>query len=185
MPNGFTEDWYREHQAKMGAARSRPRLIDRDREVIGAHLQDRASGAREAPGGEGAEGSPQRRHKQPKRRDEEALQKQVAALLDWALPWDYRWLHIPNQKGTRKGFEVQILKSFGVKPGAADVLILTPQRTFVWIELKAPKGVLSDEQKHWRDWCHVVGAAWFCCRSLDDVIAACQDAGIQLRARAS
>jgi hypothetical protein len=57
--------------------------------------------------------------------EEDDLQRQVAAYLNWSLPSDYRWLHVPNG-GRRDRVAAAILKSFGVKAGAADVLIFTP-----------------------------------------------------------
>jgi hypothetical protein len=114
----------------------------------------------------------------------------VASFLDWALVPPARWLHIPNG-GKRDAREAARLKGMGVKAGAADVLILSPSWKrdghweFVWIELKSATGSLSRDQKDWRDWCRSIGAPWFLCRSRDDVIAACEDAGVPLKARAS
>jgi len=120
----------------------------------------------------------------PIQRPEQGLQITVAAFLDWALPEDYRWLHIPNGE-KRNPVIAAILKAMGVKPGAADVLILCPNGRFIWIELKSTKGRLSTDQASWRDWCHAIGAPWFLCRSLDDVVAACEDAGVPLLGRAA
>jgi len=119
--------------------------------------------------------------KKPRKREEDALQQQVAAYLDRALPAPLKWLHIPNG-GRRDPVVAAILKSFGTKPGAADVLILRPEG-FIWIELKALKGVLSEEQKAWRDWCRSIGAPWFLCRSLEDVIEALVSEQITLKGR--
>jgi len=78
-----------------------------------------------------------------------------------------------------------LLKAFGVKKGAADVLILGWPASFIWIELKTATGTLTREQKDWRDWCRSIGAPWFLCRSLDDVIEALESLQIRLLARAS
>jgi len=127
--------------------------------------------------------APQPTSKKKKRsREEDDLQRQVASFLDWALPAEYRWLHVPNG-GRRDRIAAAILKSFGVKPGAADVLIFTPGQRFIWIELKAAKGVLSKDQKDWRDWCRSIGAPWFLCRSLDDVIEALESLQIRLKGK--
>jgi hypothetical protein len=116
------------------------------------------------------------------RHEEDTLQQQVASFLNWALPSEYRWLHVPNG-GRRDRVAAAILKSFGVKAGAADVLIFTPGSRFIWIELKAEKGVLSKDQKDWRDWCRTIGAPWFLCRSLDDLIVALESLQIRLKGR--
>ncbi|MGL4442993.1 MAG: VRR-NUC domain-containing protein [Alsobacter sp.] len=116
-------------------------------------------------------------------RPEQELQIAVAAFLDVALPTDWRWLHVPNG-GWRTPAEASLMKAMGQKAGAADVLILPPAGRFIWIELKSPAGRLSDSQADWRDWCASIGAPWFLCRSLDDVIEALASLQIRLRARA-
>jgi hypothetical protein len=187
MAGGFSEDWYRDHQQRVAAMRARPRLVDRDAaavrlDVVGAPGQGRVNletrvEAAPAPIEAKAE------KKSTRQRLEDELQKQVAGFLDWALPAGFRWLHVPNG-GRRDPVVAAILKGFGVKPGAADVLILTPAGRFVWIELKSPTGQLSSEQQDWRDWCRAIGAPWFLCRSLDDVVEALTSLQIRLRVRA-
>lgn len=167
MGNGFTEEWYRERQERQTLQAARAVVARQAAEA--KHVPPPAAAPKKA------------RKSYP----EEELQKQVAAFLDIALPDGFRWFHTPNQRGTRKRWENAMLKAMGVKAGVADVIILTPQRAFIWIELKAAKGVLSDDQKGWRDWCHAIRAPWFCCRSLDDVIVALTSLNIRLKARAS
>lgn len=121
--------------------------------------------------------------KKPRQRPEEELQKQVADFLDRALLPDYRWFHTPNERGGRSKVENMILKTCGVKAGVFDVIILCPDLRFVPIELKSKDGRLSKDQKEWRDWALSIGAPWACCRSLDDVVAALDDAGVPLRMR--
>jgi hypothetical protein len=107
----------------------------------------------------------------------------VAQFLDASLPADWRWFHTPNESGTRARWENQRLSALGVKPGVADVILLKPDGRDVWIELKSARGVLSEAQKGWRDWRRSIGAAWFLCRSLEDVVAALEDCGCALRGR--
>lgn len=155
------EAWLAAHNAKM--ARTPLRVIDRDATPV-------------APGPQ-----PVAKAKKPAI-PEEDIQILVAAFLDRALPADYRWLHIPNG-GARSKREGGIFKAMGVKAGAADVLILTPVGKFIWIELKTATGRLRTEQEGWRDWCRAIGAPWFLCRSLDDVIEALESLQIRLRVR--
>lgn len=183
MSYGFDQEWLDKHNAKRAAQRvSHPtRLVDRDREAATSSLGSRLNGSPAAglgpAGGEAVEGT------RSPHQSEDDLQKQVAAFLEWALPEPLRFLHIPNG-GKRHPAVAALLKAFGVKKGAADVLILG-WRSFIWIELKTATGSLSREQKGWRDWCHLIGAPWFLCRSLDDVIEALQSLQIRLVARAS
>lgn len=174
MAGGLTEDWYREHQQRVAGMSPRAplRLVDRD-----ACLNPpKTSVAVEAKANAGAS---KRKPVVP----EEEIQVLVAAFLDRALPRDYRWLHIPNG-GARSKREGGLFKAMGVKAGAADVLILTPVGKFIWIELKTATGRLRPGQEDWRDWCRSIGAPWFLCRSLDDVIEALESLQIRLRVRA-
>lgn len=134
----------------------------------------------------------------PPKQLEQDLQIQVAEFLDLALEAPQRWFHVPNG-GFRTAAEAALFKAQGVKAGVGDVLILCPlpdnlrviQAGFtlpagarlVWIELKSEDGRLSTAQKDWRAWCELVGVPWYCCRSLEDVVAACADAGVRLRAQ--
>lgn len=153
--------------------------------TIGAHLTQEPAphpaGCPIVTAPRGGNGAPTRRA-----RPEQDLQILVAEALDWGLPPPLRWMHIPNGE-KRDPVSAAILKGMGVKPGAADGLILGTHvhhgLPFFWLELKSKDGRLSDDQKDWRDWCLAIGAGWALCRSLGDVHAALADAGIQLKVR--
>lgn len=117
----------------------------------------------------------------PFRRPEEALQKAVAAYLDAVLPPEWRWFHVPNQRGTRKAWENKLLKAMGVKAGVPDIVLLGPDARVAFIELKAGKGTLSADQKDWRDW--IIGGPgdWFGARSVADVERALHYLGVPIR----
>ena len=119
---------------------------------------------------------------------EQDLQKAVIELLDAALPLDWRAVHVPNG-GWRSKIEAGILKAMGVRPGFPDLALIGRDRIrdrLVVIELKAKGkgGRLSEAQEEWRDWFLRLGIPWFLCRSIEDVIAACEDAGVPLRVAA-
>lgn len=120
--------------------------------------------------------------KQKVKRPEQALQIEQVEFLTWALVAPWRFLHIPNG-GYRTTAEAGIMKAMGQQEGAADLLFLGPRWPFVWIENKSPIGRLSAPQKDWRDWCQSIGAPWFLCRSLDDLVQACVEANVPLRGR--
>ena len=61
------------------------------------------------------------------------------------------WCHVPNG-GYRSRREAVSLGKSGVKPGVPDVLVFTPTVSAprgTALELKAPKGSVSDEQRSW------------------------------------
>ena len=59
---------------------------------------------------------------------------------------------IPNG-GRRNPREAARLKKMGVKAGVSDIFLPIPRNNChgLWIELKAPKGRISPEQKAWID----------------------------------
>jgi len=181
----WTEDQLREHQARVAG---RTRVIDRDSE---AHTSGSARDGGPPPvkssfgPADGEQVGGKSPSKIKRKRPEEDLQKQQVKFLTWALMPPWRFLHIPNQKGTRSTWENRLLKALGVQEGAADILFLGPGARFVWIENKSDIGQLSEAQEGWRDWCFATGAQWYLCRSLNDMVEACIDAGIPLRGRPS
>lgn len=109
-----------------------------------------------------------------KYKDEDTIQKEVAAWLDACLPSDWRWFHCPNG-GARTKATAGRLKSHGVKPGVFDVIICRPRGPDIWIELKAHGGYLNEAQKSWRDWRNQHGLPTYVCRSVGEVILALKD----------
>lgn len=166
--------WSDEDFAEFSRKRAADKAVVRDGAAVARRTHNpQVGGASPSP-------APSR---QPKQRPEEELQKVVAEYLDYSLVPPARWLHIPNQRGTRAQFENELLKAMGVKAGAADVLVFTPGGRFIWIELKSETGRLSAEQQDWRDWAQTIGAPWFLCRSLADVIEALTSCQVGLKGR--
>lgn len=158
----FTEDWLVQHKAKMAGHKAVPAAPARV-EAAPAPVSGLVS-------------------KQKVKRPEQALQIEQVEFLTWALVAPWRFLHIPNG-GFRTPAEAGIMKAMGQQEGAADLLFLGPRWPFMWIENKSAVGRLSNPQKDWRDWCQSIGAPWFLCRSLDDLVAACAESGVPLRGR--
>ena len=79
-------------------------------------------------------------------RPEEQIQRAVVRFLGHALPTDAYCFAVPNQRGTRKKFEMGILKALGVRAGVPDIVILWAGK-FIGLEVKAPGGRLSEHQE--------------------------------------
>ena len=92
-----------------------------------------------------------------------------AAIVDWlrvvGFPMTF---HVPNG-GLRGKREAAKLKWQGVLPGAPDLCVPIPGGRVLWIEVKSDVGVLSSDQKAFRDWCAANGHIWTVVRSIDDV----------------
>ncbi len=109
-------------------------------------------------------------------RPEEALQKTVMQYLrgprldgnGGALPRSAVCWHTANQRGTRKRWEVALLKALGVLAGIPDVLILYESRLY-GIELKSAAGRLTAVQQALHERLRTAGARVETCRTLDSV----------------
>jgi len=99
---------------------------------------------------------------------EEQIQVAVAQYLDLKLPKTWRWYHPPNG-GWRHKLTGAKLKAQGLKPGVPDCVILRPNGSPIYIELKAFGGVLSLAQKDFRDWCEASQQPYRVCRSVGEV----------------
>ena len=79
-------------------------------------------------------------------RPEEALQRQVAAMLRAYMPSEAWWCAslsgAPLTPAARSA-----AKACGLERGAPDLSFILPDGVTVYIELKAPDGVLTTEQK--------------------------------------
>ena len=106
---------------------------------------------------------------------EDDLQRDVASFLDFALPPGCVFHHSPNE-GKRHVHFINRLKNMGTKYGWPDLEIFCPantclsnQNTAIFIELKAKKGRLTENQKCMRDQIIAAGFPWKMCKSVEDV----------------
>lgn len=74
--------------------------------------------------------------------------------------------HIPNEgrRNVRQGARWRLL---GGVSGVADLCLLSPKGA-IFLELKAPKGRVSDAQKEWRRAVTIAGYSYHVVRALDD-----------------
>ncbi len=115
----------------------------------------------------------------PRGHPEQDLHKAVAGHLDWALPAPF-WYTTIGHGGGGEG-RGRTLKKEGMKPGIWDLLFRGPDRFTGWIELKAGKNGLSDEQEALGELFRSFGDLTAPpCYSLDDVKAALTSWGIVL-----
>jgi len=115
---------------------------------------------------------------------EDDLQRAVAQYLDLK---GWLWCHVPN--GARMGGKNPArtgarMKGFGLKPGVPDVMIFEgwyvgeqyPHSGFgVAIELKSPRGTVRPTQRKWLDGLKARGWRVAVCRTLDEVVAVCEE----------
>lgn len=114
-------------------------------------------------------------------RPEEALQKAIVRFLGIALPPDSYMFATTNQRGTRKKFEMGILKAMGARAGVPDLIILHRGK-FFGLEVKAEKGRLSDRQASAADLIVAAGGYFSVVRSVEEVERCLRAWGVILRA---
>lgn len=115
-------------------------------------------------------------------RPEEANHRAIAAYLRAAAPSSFYWTSVAHQRGTRKRFEMGILKALGVRSGCPDIVACHNGR-FIGIEIKAPKGRLSENQEATSDAITLAGGLYAVVRSVDEVDAFLRMIGVPMRGR--
>jgi len=99
-----------------------------------------------------------------------------------APPQGPYWFH-PHNEGWRSKAEAGVAKAMGQRAG-------NPDLWFVWhgegrrpfaIELKAPKGRVSDNQQSAHQEIHQAGGGIHVCRKLDEVLEVLENEGVPLR----
>jgi len=106
---------------------------------------------------------------------EDDLQRQVSSWLDVALPDGCVFHHSPNE-GKRHINYINRLKQMGTKYGWPDLELFCPSTATksgnneaIFIELKAKKGVMNENQRRMRDQIIEAGFSWALCKSIEDV----------------
>lgn len=109
---------------------------------------------------------------------EDALHTHIWKSLDLLLPSDCLAWSVENRNcGPKEG---KRRTARGCIAGIPDLHILYRGRLLL-IELKAPRGVVSAEQKGFLTNARICGAATAICRSLDEVVDFLKKHGVRLR----
>jgi hypothetical protein len=119
----------------------------------------------------------------PRRRHLEAdLQRSIHQYLLWALPPDAVHFAVPNGLMRSKKAAARA-QGEGVAAGVPDIAIVWRQQPHpIFIELKAPKGVMSEAQRGMARKLRYCGADVLLCRSVEGVECALRELGVPLRA---
>lgn len=115
---------------------------------------------------------------------ESQIQSAIMAFLDMALPGSYRAFAVPNG-GKRSAITGAIMKREGVKAGVPDIAIVREGGSIAFLEVKTPKGRLSNSQVEFRDWCGSHSVPFAVVRGVGDTEAFLRDLNVPLKARAS
>ena len=116
------------------------------------------------------------------KRPEEDLQRAVVQFLKVACPTAL-WFAVPNQRGTRKRWENEMLVAMGVRAGVPDLVFVLPGGRVGFIELKAPKGRMEASQLIFAEEALALGTLHLVCRSVAEVQGALAAWGLPLRGR--
>lgn len=114
------------------------------------------------------------------KRPEEALHRAVAHFLRVALPPEAVWHHSPNGGGRSKA-EAGIFKAMGTRPGWPDIEVVYCGFVY-FIELKAPGGRLSANQKTCHTSLRGAGTHIAICHRVEEVEGTLRGWGVPLKA---
>jgi hypothetical protein len=85
------------------------------------------------------------------------IQIAVNEYLEYlAKTYNFRHFHVPNEGKRSLGYHLK-MKKMGLKSGCPDIIVEFPPGKILYIELKAPKGRLSDTQKLWAVQSEILG----------------------------
>ena len=101
---------------------------------------------------------------------EAALQIAILQRPDLPLQATEVWA-VPNG-GSRHVVEAARLKAQGVRAGVADLCVMLPGGKVGFMEVKTPKGRISDKQREFADVCRAYDIPHSYVRSIDDAITA-------------
>lgn len=113
-----------------------------------------------------------------RRREEDALQKQIVTWCRFCLARNVLFFSVPNER--RPDDMLGRMVAMGLRPGAADLVLIHEGRAF-FPELKAKDGYQSDTQEVFERDARLAGAAYRIVRSLDEFREAMRDWGIPHR----
>jgi len=101
---------------------------------------------------------------------EDAIHLAIVRYLKMALPKDALFWHTPNTFPSAKIQYHVKLKAMGRRAGIPDLLVLHGAK-LIGLEVKAPKGCQSPEQKGIQEQFESAGGHYHLVRSIDDVKA--------------
>jgi|TARA_R100000656_G_scaffold41714_1_gene34761 predicted RNA-binding Zn-ribbon protein involved in translation (DUF1610 family) len=70
-------------------------------------------------------------------------------LDDLSFQYKFRHFHCPNEGKRSPQYQIK-LRKMGLKKGCPDFIIEYPEGRLIYVELKTPKGKLSESQKLWK-----------------------------------
>jgi hypothetical protein len=115
---------------------------------------------------------PRRRRAQP----EAQIQRALVERLAWQKPAGVWFCHVGNG-GYRRATEASIMAGLGVRRGAPDLIFIVAGRTF-GLELKSPRGRLSEAQRECHNEIREAGGMVGVATGIDEAVSLLQSWGI-------
>lgn len=100
---------------------------------------------------------------------EHLIQRALIQYLTINARSEIFYFAIPNG-GLRNIRVAQMMKAEGLRAGVADLCFMLPEGRCAWLELKAAKGQLSDQQHGFKTRCRELGHFWAMARSVDEAL---------------
>ena len=114
-----------------------------------------------------------------RKRPENDIQRSIVKYIEAVVP-SALVMAIPNaSRRTKSGRPMNAAP--GLLPGAPDLVVVIPKGKVIWIEVKAPKGTVSSNQKMVHGRLRSLGHMCFVVRSIEDVQRVFDSIGIETR----
>lgn len=101
----------------------------------------------------------------------------------WALPDSVTAFWVPNGLGKFSPALAKWAKRMGLKAGVSDIVVVWPGHV-AFIEVKSPRGIITDAQAQFLGRMGVAGHFTSVCRSVDDIISTLRIAGCPIKEKA-
>lgn len=123
---------------------------------------------------------------------EQNIQMQIVEVFSiLSLRYPFMYFSVPNESfllalsgrkrlSGRESALLTNLKKMGLTPGASDLMVLSRGRAYC-MEVKAPGGTLSENQKRFHAWCERCGIPYIVVRSAEEAVEALKFWGIVSR----
>jgi VRR-NUC domain len=79
-------------------------------------------------------------------------------------------IHPPNSELRDSGRAVSKQIAMGLKPGAPDLIVFSPQGNAFFVEFKSPRGSLSAAQRDFQRWAEGAGLPYYMARSVAQAV---------------
>jgi elongation factor P hydroxylase len=92
-----------------------------------------------------------------------------ADIVQWLQSEGYYFCSIPNEAKGRSAVGQMQLIAMGLRPGAADMVVILPEGRVVWVEVKDEKGKQSPSQIKFENRVRELGHNYYVVKNIEQI----------------